>query len=258
MDAALRLPSLSALLKTADIQPRVQQHLLRVYSTLAAGVLLTAATIWAATGPLADLLSPIAAGNMRWLPLLGMVGCIMWLSSLSEHDGLGKRLAVFSVIVSLQGLSITSLISLVAAINPTIPLMAALGASASFVCFSGFALLSKRRSLLFLGGLVSSALSWLLLARFATIFMGAQASAAVFSVELYGGLAAFCAYVCAHTQQIVEQAEGGSTDFVQHALRLYLDLIAIFVRLAIILAQNQQRRAEKDRQEKRRGNSAGR
>lgn len=46
-------------------------------------------------------------------------------------------------------------------------------------------------------------------------------------------------------QVIVEKAECGDTDHIKHALDLFVDFAAIFVRILVIMLQNAERREEK-------------
>lgn len=46
-------------------------------------------------------------------------------------------------------------------------------------------------------------------------------------------------------QMIVEKAELGDTDHIKHALDLFVDFVAIFVRLLVIMLQNAEKREEK-------------
>jgi FtsH-binding integral membrane protein len=55
----------------------------------------------------------------------------------------------------------------------------------------------------------------------------------------------FCGYILYDTQLIVEMASGGDFDLAKHALMLYTDLVAIFVRIVIILLKNSNRKSRK-------------
>ena len=74
-------------------------------------------------------------------------------------------------------------------LHPEVLLTALAGASAVFACFSAAALLSPRRSYLFLGGALGSVMSFFMLARFATLFLGGRGL--LFEAELYLGLMVF-------------------------------------------------------------------
>eukprot|EP00607_Mallomonas_marina_P003266 CAMPEP_0182427762 /NCGR_PEP_ID=MMETSP1167-20130531/19331_1 /TAXON_ID=2988 /ORGANISM="Mallomonas Sp, Strain CCMP3275" /LENGTH=111 /DNA_ID=CAMNT_0024610223 /DNA_START=510 /DNA_END=845 /DNA_ORIENTATION=+ len=108
------------------------------------------------------------------------------------------------------------------------------------------ALVAKRRSYLFLGGILSSATTLLLVLGLANMFMG---SIKVYMFQLYVGLMAFSGFVIFDTQMIIEKAHHGSRDFAGHASELFVDFVAIFIRLLLILM----RQAEKkdDRRKKR-------
>ena len=50
----------------------------------------------------------------------------------------------------------------------------------------------------------------------------------------------------------MEKAEHGDRDHIKHALDLFVDLVAIFVRVMVIMLQNAERREEKRDSRKRR------
>lgn len=58
-----------------------------------------------------------------------------------------------------QGFSLGSLIELVLEVDPSTLVTALLATTTVFVCFAGAALLAKRRSYLYLGGILSSAMT---------------------------------------------------------------------------------------------------
>lgn len=125
--------------------------------------------------------------------------------------------------------------------------MALLGTTAVFACFSAAALLARRRSMLYLGGTLSSAVSMFALARLGTWFLGGQRL--LFEAELYLGLVLFVGYVLFDTQLAVERAEAGDRDEVRAALDLFVNFSAIFVRVLVILLRSA---AAKDEQRERR------
>uniref|UniRef100_A0A8C5Q630 Uncharacterized protein n=1 Tax=Leptobrachium leishanense TaxID=445787 RepID=A0A8C5Q630_9ANUR len=101
-----------------------------------------------------------------------------------------------------------------------------LGMLAGFAFFSGVglgpvlnlcisinpsALYAQRRSFLFLGGILLSALSLLLLSSLVNIFIG---SVLLFKMHMYIGLLVMCGFVLFDTQLIIEKAEHGDKDYV--------------------------------------------
>jgi hypothetical protein len=51
---------------------------------------------------------------------------------------------------------------------------------------------------------------------------------------------------------VVERASAGDMDVVQHALDLFVDFAAMFVRILIVLMRNQEARERREREKKRR------
>ena len=55
------------------------------------------------------------------------------------------------------------------------------------------------------------------------------------SLEIYLGIFMFSLYVIYDTTQIIKRAEMGSKDYLSDSLKLYTDLIELFVRVFIFL-----------------------
>lgn len=228
----------NAVFKFTDLDVPVQQHLQKVYATLMATLLASAAGAWL----------QIAMSLPVWLGLAGFVGGSLWLSMTPNRtDNLSKRFSMLLGIGLSQGITLGQLISLALDTSGSgIILMAFAGTAAIFACFSGAAMLARRRSYLFLGGALSSAVSLMLVLRLGTWLFG-SGQALAFQAELYLGLLVFVGYVLFDTQMIIERAYAGEKDQIQHALSLFVDFMAIFVRILIILMQNGEKKEKRKR-----------
>ncbi|KAL3598692.1 hypothetical protein D5086_006610 [Populus alba] len=205
-----------------QISPVVQTHLKQVYLTLCCALVASAA------GAYLHILWNI--GGL--LTTFACFGCMTWLLSISPYEE-QKRLALLMAAALFEGASIGPLIDLAIQIDPSVLITAFVGTAVAFGCFSAAAMLARRREYLYLGGLLSSGLSILLWLHFASSIFGG--SAALFKFELYFGLLVFVGYVVVDTQDIIEKAHLGDRDYVKHALKLFTDFVAVFVRILIIM-----------------------
>lgn len=242
-------PSLSALLARNEISPRVQHHLVRVYTTLllavgcaAAGAVFDSA-VWAIGGALTTL------GALATMAALAMTP--------ASPATLKKRTRLLGLFSFLQGASLGPLLNLAFFVDPSLVAVAFGGASLVFASFSLAALLTRRRSMLALGGILSTAVTsflWLHVA--ARLLPRSAFMLHALSLELYLGVGVFAAYVLFDTQVVIEKASAGSDDHVAHALDLFVDLAALFARLLAILIRNAAARDEggggEDRRERER------
>ncbi|KAI9279981.1 inhibitor of apoptosis-promoting Bax1-domain-containing protein [Sporodiniella umbellata] len=117
-----------------------------------------------------------------------------------------------------------------------------------FLIFSFSATMSNRRNIMYIGALASSALGLLIWLSLANVLF--IQSSNLFSFELYAGLLAFAGFVMYDTQMIIERASSGIMDIPGHAIELFMDLYALFIRLASIIMKREMDR-EDDRRRRR-------
>jgi len=209
------------------IQAQLRDHLVNVYLGLC--VTLVAATV----GVIAHLYANLG-GIMSTLCIFGM----MIYLKMDQDKNYYKRLAILASIGFFQGCSIGPLMALALDVDPTIIVTAFLGTSVIFICFTISALKADRFQYLALGGVLSSGISFLFLLGIMNIFVQSEL---MFNASLYLGLLIFCGYVLYDTQVIVEKFRRGDTDFAWHAVELFIDFVGIFVRIVILLLQNQKK-----------------
>jgi FtsH-binding integral membrane protein len=131
------------------------------------------------------------------------MGTLMWInnSSDSEKTSDKMRMGQLAVFGFFQGASIGPLVNAVMYVDPAVVVTALVGTATVFACFTAASLSAARRSYLYLGGVLSSALSLLFWLSFANWFFRFQW---VHTVQLYGGLLMFIGYVIFDTQFILE------------------------------------------------------
>lgn len=228
----------SKVLKLNDYSPSVQQHLANVYLALVACLVSAAVGVWVSM--------VTSMGNI--FGLLGSMGMILWIQMDQNKHDLTRRLAMLCGFGVFQGISVGPLISLAIDVDPAIIMTAVLGTVTVFACFSASAIMAKRRSYLFLGGILSSAISLMFLLSFANIFFQ---SSNLYALQLYGGLMVFSGYVVFDTQLILEKAELGSRDVIGHALELFLDFMAILIRIIVILMKSSKKKKGRNSNDRR-------
>ncbi|TKC38876.1 hypothetical protein EI555_004682 [Monodon monoceros] len=250
-----------ALLKFSHITPSTQQHLKKVYASFALCMFVAAAGAYVHVVThfiQAGLLSALGSlGLMIWLMAtphsheteqkrLGLLAGFAFLTGMHAHaiddqllDENPLQKLVFmlcSVAFCFLGVGLGPALDLCIAINPSILPTAFLGTAMIFTCFTLSALYARRRSYLFLGGILMSAMSLMLLSSLGNLFFG---SFWLFQANLYVGLVVMCGFVLFDTQLIIEKAENGDKDYIWHCVDLFLDFVTLFRKLMMILAMNE-------------------
>lgn len=226
-----------ALFKFSHISYSTRQHLKKVYASFALCMFVAAAGAY-----IHVVTRVIQAG---FLSLLGSLGLMLWLMFTPHSPEVEKkRLCILTGFAFFTGIGLGPVLDFVISVNPSIIPTAFLGTAVIFTCFSLSAVYAQRRSFLYLGGILMSGLSLLLMASLVNIFIG---SVFMFKANLYLGLLVMCGFVLFDTQLIIEKAELGDKDYIWHCVDLFLDFITIFRKLMIILAMNEK---EKKREKK--------
>ncbi|KAL3855766.1 hypothetical protein ACJMK2_014973 [Sinanodonta woodiana] len=226
-----------AVLKFDHLDTRVQNHLKRVYGSLAV-------SMFAATaGTYVHLFTNLMQAG--FITTIASLCLMLWLASTHHSkENETKRIAIFTGFTFLAGMSLGPLLDYVMHIDPSIVVTAFLGTSVIFICFTLAALYNKNRTFLYMGGFLMSALSWLVIMGFMNIFFGSKF---LYDINMYGGLLLFCAFILYDTQLIIEKARNGDEDYIWHSVDLFLDFINIFRRLLIQLVNRNENGDRKKR-----------
>jgi len=227
--------SMDALSKDNELPDGLQQHLSKVYGILAACLLSSA------VGGYLDIYLRIG-GLMTTLVTVGLM-CYIYLDT--DKANTQRRIGVLIAFGFCQGISLGPLIRSAIALNPLIIPTAFLLCTATFVCFSYIALRSSRASMLYLYASAASLLSWIFFSVVLNVFFR---SPLLNGVQLYGGLVLFVLYILIDTQMIVEKFGMGDTDYIVHAVDLFVDFVAIFTRIVVILmkfAEDKKKKTER-------------
>jgi FtsH-binding integral membrane protein len=92
-------------------------------------------------------------------------------------------------------------------------------------------------------GILGTVLNVLLFLSIANIYFQSET---LLIYDVIVGLSTFSVYLLVDTVKMVYEHEKGNNDFVWHAMELHLDVLNIFIRLLILIAEN----SEKDKNKK--------
>uniref|UniRef100_A0A914V7T1 Bax inhibitor 1 n=1 Tax=Plectus sambesii TaxID=2011161 RepID=A0A914V7T1_9BILA len=211
------------------LEKSVKNHLKDVYSVLAIGLLA------AATGAYVHVCTDLLRGNL--LTSLGSMAILLLLYATPDNGNNQKlRLGYFMGFAGLSGLGTGPLLDMAVRLNPSIVVTAFFGTCVVFICFTIAALYAPDRKFLYLGGILMSAVSTMFWMGLLNLFF---ASRFIFQLNLYAGLIVMCGFVLYDTQLIIEKRRRNDTDFIWHAVELFIDFLDIFRRLLIILSQKE-------------------
>lgn len=113
---------------------------------------------------------------------------------------------------------------------------------AIFFCFSLSSIFATQRLTYYFYSLVSSLMTLISIVSFANIFMRSKImlnATAIAALLMYAG------FVAVDTQITLAEFDAGNRDFVVHAISLYVDIVAIFIRILQILIEKQHNECRK-------------
>jgi FtsH-binding integral membrane protein len=232
---------INTLLKTSALTSDVRTHLSKVYMALAGTTGFMAIGVYLSS-QFNLMLSP-------WIFTLLGFGALMYIGFTEDTKAnIPQRLAALFAFGLLQGFSLAPLILLAIEFDPSIVFQAVVLTMIVFISFSLCAMFAERRSYLYLGGIFTAFFNMLFWSSLMNLFFR---SSFPFQLNLYGGLVIFSLYIIYDTQMIIEKRLLGSQDFIKHSLDLFLDLVAVFVRILILLMKNKAEKREKESRKER-------
>ena len=206
------------------LEKDVRIHLKNVYGTL------TLCMVTAVLGVVAN--SALNLYNFHLLFSLGTIGFMIALTA-TEHNQANekKRLGYMFALAFLVGCSTGPLIAYVGGTDPSIVFNAYVITLIVFGSFTMAALHAESTKFLHLGGILSAALLCLLVTSFFSRYEF------VHTAILWGGLAINCGFVVYDTQLIAEKRRRGNTDYIWHAVMLFIDFVNIFRYILVLLKE---------------------
>lgn len=227
-----------------------RRHLLQVYSTLLGGVFCTGFGV-----RLGNFLSLFISHNVQ--SLVSLLVCVAASIYVAQSADIGSNatrkgvrwgpLAAFATVSTSIGVGLSSLITFVALFHMGVLVNAIMAAASIFAALSAASLLATRRSLLWVGAIGATLMTYVSLAMMFNFFFR---SAAIFDIYSIGSLFAGLAFTIYDTQMMLERAHLGDGLVVPHALQLYTNLIKIFVHLLRVLLERDQESRRRDSRRK--------
>eukprot|EP00835_Amoeboradix_gromovi_P003566 NODE_241_length_13209_cov_0.424256.p5 type:complete len:223 gc:universal NODE_241_length_13209_cov_0.424256:4300-3632(-) len=209
---------ISKLLDFAPLKPAVKRQVTQVYAWLSFGFVL------AICGYVLPIPRIVAAP-------VAMLSYIALFGSFSKPY---KQAAFISFAVA-KGASIHFL----EFIPQELVLQALLYTSLVFFAFSASVLSSPTRYMSYIMSLISTGSMILIANSFASWIFGIRLN---LYFELVIGILVFATYILYDTQVMIYKAEQGQIDVLRAAADLYVDAVALFVRIALLLNEKQQKK----------------
>ncbi|OII76394.1 hypothetical protein cand_027170 [Cryptosporidium andersoni] len=223
---------------TSTLSNIQQSHLLKMYTTILIGTIITA------------LGAVIYINRLLQIPtLVGLItgfGCMFYIIRSSSNTVIISfwRVLAFLLFCFTLGNSLGPLVVYGNFINPIIIPTALITTLILFVSLSCSAIYTKKRLTLYMSALILSASAYLGFISFFNFFFRSKFVDITLS---YAFILLYSLYVFYDTQITLECVAYGEKDFLLHAIQLYLDGINLFAKIATVLIKKQQEEKENKR-----------
>ena len=232
-----------SLLKTvfnfSHMSDKTQQHLTKVYT------LLLVCAFVCALGMYTNATFIVSGFFMTLLSIILSVYLIYKVNDRSMRED--SRMLFLAALAFQLGFLVGPAINHLTDVNPELVMQAVTYTGAAFTSFSLISLLSKRRSMLFVGGIIVCLIQGLFFYRIFGWLLGYSFYNMTY---LMFGLLTACLYIIYDTQIIIEKAELGDQDVISHTLLLFVDLFDLFIRILKILIELQKNEDNKKKKDK--------
>merc|ERR1711959_255357 len=222
---------IGAVFKMNDVSDKTKTHLTKVYGQLAACTALCAAGMY---------LNASILFIHGWVSGIFVAMGLMYATCqvLDVHQPEQARMNWLLAIAFFKGMVLGPAMHVIAAVEPELLVNAVVYTAIMFGSFSAISLFSKRRSYLFLGGVISTIVSSLFWFSLGTWLFGFRAIALDSLQYLLITLLVACLYVIYDTQLIIERAEAhNDRDVPKHTMMLFVDLLDLFIKILQILME---------------------
>ena len=213
----------------------IRQHVFNVY------FLIFEALVLALFGVLTQIHFMFPPGPVIIFTFCLEIILIIAIASMDKTNYL--RSYAFLTIGYLMGMQLGDMVLMAYKLNPYILLVAFLGTVTMFGALSLTAYLVEDGRFLYMGGILSSSLSLLLVVSILSLIIGVTDFTHI--IILFAGLVLFACYVLYDTSLMIEKFTQGDIDEIMHALGLFLDFANIFVRILGLLMQYEQNKNKK-------------
>jgi FtsH-binding integral membrane protein len=221
-------PSLKSVFTLSDISEKTQAHLTKVYT------MILACSFVCALGMYVNATLILSGFFMTILSIILSVYLMVQVNNRSHPEQ--TRMLYLAALAFQLGYLVGPAIHHIADVNPGLLIQASLYTGMAFTSFSAISLFSKRRSMLFLGGIIMTVIQCMMLYRLVSWISGYGSFG--FTYILCGLLVA-CLYIIYDTQVIIERAERGDKDVPTHTMMLFIDLFDLFIKIVRILQKLQ-------------------